>query len=258
MCADRASATDALARPYFLTCFIGPEIASCDFWELYQSHSLTPYWLNQRLGCNRGMKPPVVTHMFTAFVMAVLELYLQSHQMASLVRHSQQIFMVKPEDSNGWGSTYWPHCSAAEARESQAEVVILKRKLEDRSRIGTPRMGSPAPGNSPRLAASGQGSPLRGMPSQGAFSSPQGSPNASAAFSPGSLAAASESPGSYSVASPAQSSPERAYSSQMGQGREADNAMQQEEEQAGQMLQVRCRFDCVDSKDGFSGSRMLA
>ena len=101
-------------------------------------------------------------------------------------------------------------------------------------------MGSPAPGNSPRLAASGQGSPLRGLPSQGAFSSPQGSPNTSAAFSPGSLAAASESPASYSgsVASPAQSSPERAYSTQMSQGREADHPVQSREEQAGQMSQV--------------------
>ena len=68
-----------------------------------------------------------------------------------------------------------------------------------------------------------QGSPLRGLPSQGAFNSPIGSPSTSAAFSPGSLAAANDSPGSYSASagSPAQSSPERAYSSQLSQAREA-------------------------------------
>ena len=123
--------------------------------------------------------------------------------------------------------------------------MILKRKLEDRSRIGTPRLGSPAPGNSPRVAASAQGSPLRGMPSQGALSSPQGSPSTSAAFSPGSLAAAaSESLESDSVASPAQSSPERAYSDQMTKrAGEAANAagsgIEEDEEQSMQSLQVR-------------------
>lgn len=131
--------------------------------------------------------------------------------------------------SRGGYSDTWHDCSAADARESQAEVVILKRKLEDRSRIGTPRLGSPAPGNSPRVVASGQGSPLRGMPSQGAFSSPQGSPGTSTAFSPGSLAAASESLASYSgsMASPVQSSPERTYSNHMGQGA-ADNGLEAE------------------------------
>ena len=143
-------------------------------------------------------------------------------------------------------------CSAAEARESQAEVVILKRKLEDRSRIGTPRLVSPAPGNSPRMAASAQGSPLRGMPSQGAFSGPQGSPGTSAAFSPGSLAAAaSESLESYSEASPAQSSPERdqvssdqTYSDQTTNrageaANAAGNGTEEDEEQSVQSLQVR-------------------
>lgn len=139
----------------------------------------------------------------------------------------------------------WRHCSAAEARESQAEVVILKRKLEDRSRIGTPRYGSPAPGNSPRMAASAQGSPLRGMPSQGALSSPQGSPSTSAAFSPGSLVAmASESLESHSVASPTQSSPEHAYSTQMSNRREAANAadhgMEEDEEPSLQVRQHMC------------------
>lgn len=43
----------------------------------------------------------------------------------------------------------------------------------------------------------------------------------------------------------------------MGQEREADNAMQQEEEQAEQMSQVTCRFGLVDSKDSFSSGRMV-
>ena len=106
--------------------------------------------------------------------------------------------------------------------------------------MGTPRLGSPAPGNSPRMAASGQGSPLRGMPSQGVFNSPQGSPSTSAAFSPGSLAAASESLASYSgsVSSPAQSSPERTYSSQISLQREAADGADREEEE-GQQQDVR-------------------
>ncbi|DBB03075.1 TPA: hypothetical protein ACH3X1_013390 [Trebouxia sp. C0004] len=107
--------------------------------------------------------------------------------------------------------------SAAEARESQAEVVILKRKLEDRSRGGgSPRLGSPAPGNSPRVASTNQGSPLRGVPSHGALNSPSGSPSTSAVFSPGSLLTGDDSPAAYSASSspPAQSLPERAYSSQ--------------------------------------------
>lgn len=136
----------------------------------------------------------------------------------------------------------WHGFSAAEARESQAEVVILKRKLEDRSRVGTPRFGSPAPGNSPRMAASAQGSPLRGMPSQGALSSPlQGSPSTSAAFSPGSLVAmASESLESHSAAAPTQSSPDRAYSTQMSNRGEAANAAGQgTEEDEEPSLQVR-------------------
>ena len=122
--------------------------------------------------------------------------------------------------------------------------MILKRKLEDRSRIGTPRLGSPAPSNSPRMAASAQGSPLRGMPSQGALSSPQGSPSTSAVFSPGSLAAAaSESLESYSAASPAQSSPEHAYSYQMTKrageaANAAGNGGEEDEEQYVQSLQV--------------------
>ncbi len=73
------------------------------------------------------------------------------------------------------------------------------------------------------MPVANQGSPLRGVPSQGAFNSPAGSPSTSAAFSPGSLAAADDSPASYSgsISSPAQSSPERAYSSQLSQAREA-------------------------------------
>ncbi|KAL0027070.1 hypothetical protein WJX79_003191 [Trebouxia sp. C0005] len=114
--------------------------------------------------------------------------------------------------------------SAAEARESQAEVVILKRKLEDRSRGGgSPRLGSPAPGNSPRVASTNQGSPLRGVPSQGAFNSPSGSPSTSAVFSPGPLPTGDDSPTAYSASSssPAHSLPERAHSSQLSQAREA-------------------------------------
>lgn len=74
-----------------------------------------------------------------------------------------------------------------------------------------------------RAANTHQGSPLRGVPSQGAFNSPAGSPSTSAVFSPGSLAAGDDSPASYSASasSPAQSSPERAYSGQLSQVREA-------------------------------------
>lgn len=130
-------------------------------------------------------------------------------------------------------------------------MVILKRKLEDRSRIGTPRLGSPAPGNSPRVAASAQGSPLRGMPSQGALSSPQGSPSTSAAFSPGSLAtSASESPDPYSPAFPAQSSSDHAYSDRMTKrAAEASDAVgngtEEDEELSVQSLQVRQCMECV-------------
>ena len=67
-----------------------------------------------------------------------------------------------------------------------------------------------------RVGTSNQGSPKRGMPSQGADNSPLGSPSASAAFSPGALAGADDS--SASPSSPAQSSsPERGYSLQLSQ-----------------------------------------
>ena len=58
-------------------------------------------------------------------------------------------------------------CSASDAREAQAEVAILKRKLDARGRAGgsptpggSPRLGSPATGTSPRLhpAAAGNSS----------------------------------------------------------------------------------------------------
>lgn len=58
-------------------------------------------------------------------------------------------------------------CSASDAREAQAEVAILKRKLDARGRSGgsptpgrSPRLGSPATGNSPGLhpAAAGNSS----------------------------------------------------------------------------------------------------
>ncbi len=74
-----------------------------------------------------------------------------------------------------------------------------------------------------RVASTNQGSPLRGVPSQGAFNSPSGSPSTSAVFSPGSLPTGDDSPAAYSASSssPAQSLPERAHSSQLSQAREA-------------------------------------
>ncbi len=74
-----------------------------------------------------------------------------------------------------------------------------------------------------RVANTNQGSPLRGVPSQGAFNSPSGSPSTSAVFSPGSLPTGDDSPAAYSASSssPAQSLPERANSSQLSQAREA-------------------------------------
>lgn len=74
-----------------------------------------------------------------------------------------------------------------------------------------------------RVASTNQGSPLRGVPSHGAFNSPSGSPSTSAVFSPGSLATGDDSPAAYSASSssPAQSLPERAHSSQLSQAREA-------------------------------------
>ena len=89
------------------------------------------------------------------------------------------------------------------------------------------------------MANTNQGSPLRGVPSQGTFHSPAGSPSTSAVFSPGSLAAGDDSPASYSASasSPAQSSPERAYSGQLSQAREAAAAAEmsrgEAEEEAG-------------------------
>lgn len=89
------------------------------------------------------------------------------------------------------------------------------------------------------MANTNQGSPLRGVPSQGTFHSPAGSPSTSAVFSPGSLAAGDDSPASYSASasSPAQSSPERAYSGQLSQVREAAAAAEmsggEAEEEAG-------------------------
>ena len=74
-----------------------------------------------------------------------------------------------------------------------------------------------------RVASTNQGSPLRGVPSQGAFNSPVGSPSTSAMFSPGSLPTGDDSPAAYSASSssPPQSLPERAHSSQLNQAREA-------------------------------------
>lgn len=67
-----------------------------------------------------------------------------------------------------------------------------------------------------RVGASGQGSPLRGIPAQGIFNSPNGSPSASASFSPRAPAEAEAS--SASLGSSAQSSsPERGYSAQLSQ-----------------------------------------
>ena len=72
-----------------------------------------------------------------------------------------------------------------------------------------------------RMAASNQGSPLRGSAPQGAYNSPTGSPGASAVVSSGALPHTDDSPASTSSA--AQSSPaERAYSAQLSQNGRAE------------------------------------